>query len=215
MGFWKDLRTVLTHPDIVNELEVERTTRLQLSRALAVAEDQVADAEMDFDTLEGKLDRAYARLNACQAALRALCSRPPTNEQLKQIYEAVAPVQDPRGFHLYFSAQKLTGIELSDCFPYEDNRGLFEGMDGRQLLRWLTAAHFQAVDWAVVPGTTYERATLREMDTSTPKYQAFEKQLYEKALERMGFQNILEPHRKETVKAPDHLPHQPKRGDAR
>ena len=58
--------------------------------------------------------------------------------------------------------------------------------DGRQLLRYLTAAYFQAVSWEIVPGTTYERAILQEVDTSTPEYRAFEKQIYEVALRRMG-----------------------------
>ena len=50
------------------------------------------------------------------------------------------------------------------------------------------AAHFGAVSWEVVPGTTYERAILREVDTSTEEYQAFARQLYAKALERMGLE---------------------------
>lgn len=69
---------------------------------------------------------------------------------------------------------------------YEDARGQFELANGHTLLRYLTAAHFGAVSWEVVPGTTYERAILREVDTSTPEYQAFARQLYAKALERMG-----------------------------
>ncbi len=112
-------------------------------------------------------------------------------------------------------AEKLTGIDVSSFFPYEDNRGLFAEADGRQLLRWLTAAHFHAVDWSIVPGTTYERAALREVDTSTPEYQAFEKQLYEKVLERMGFQHLLTPDRDEVSRVPSHPLPQPKRGDTR
>ena len=100
---------------------------------------------------------------------------------------------DPSGFTLYRMAKELTGIDVPSCFPYEDNRGLFEEMSGHSLLDWLTAVHFQAVDWDIIPGTTYEAATLREVDTSTPEYQAFEKQLYAKVLERMGFQSLLEP----------------------
>lgn len=68
---------------------------------------------------------------------------------------------------------------------------MFEEMEGHQLLGWLTAVHFQAVDWDIIPGSTYEYTTLREVDTTTPEYQAFEKQLYAKVLERMGFENML------------------------
>lgn len=71
---------------------------------------------------------------------------------------------------------------------YEDACGRFEEANGHELLRYLTAAHFGAVSWEVVPGTTYERAILREVDTSTEEYQAFARQLYAKALERMGLE---------------------------
>lgn len=115
-----------------------------------------------------------------------------TTEKLKWFYKHVSPQKDPDGFQLYFAAQEITGIRhLWEEFPYEDARGCFEFADSRQLLRYLTAAHFGAVSWEAVPGTTYERAVLQEVDTSTPEYQAFEKQMYAQALERMGFQEFL------------------------
>ena len=93
---------------------------------------------------------------------------------------------------------------------------MFEVMEGHQHLGWLTAVHFQAVEWEIIPNSTYESATLLEVDTSTPEYQAFEKQLYEKVLERMGFQDILAPGRDDPARTPSHTSPQPKRGgDAR
>ena len=59
------------------------------------------------------------------------------------------------------------------------------------LLRYLTAAHFQAVQWEALPGTTYERTELLDIDTSTPEYQDFERRIYAKALRDMGFQDLL------------------------
>ncbi len=82
-------------------------------------------------------------------------------------------------------------------------------------MRWLTAAHFHAVDWSIVPGTTYERAALREVDTAAPEYREFERQLYEKVLERMGFQDLLTPGRDKAARAPSHPLPQPKRGNTR
>ena len=112
---------------------------------------------------------------------------PDTAENFRQVYERAALRHDPEGFQLFFAAQEVTGIRrLWEEFPYEDACGCFEFADGRQLLRYLTAARFGAVSWEIVPGTTYERAVLREVDTSTPEYQAFARQLYAKALERMG-----------------------------
>ena len=67
------------------------------------------------------------------------------------------------------------------------------------LLRYLTAARFGAVTWEVVPGACYEKAVLGTVDIFAPEYRAFEHQLYEKALERMGFQNILAPEHEETI----------------
>ena len=117
---------------------------------------------------------------------------PDTAESVRQVYERAAPRHDPEGFQLFFAAQEVTGIRrLWEEFPYEDACGCFEFADGRQLLRYLTAAHFGAVSWEIVPGTTYERAVLREVDTSTPEYCAFEQQIYETALERMGFREVL------------------------
>lgn len=98
-----------------------------------------------------------------------------TTEKLKQLYEHVSPQYDPDGFQLYFAAQKVTGIRrLWEEFPYEDACGRFEEADGHELLKYLTAAYFKAVAWEIVPGTTYERAVLQEVDVSTPEYSDFE-----------------------------------------
>lgn len=152
-------------------------------------------------------------MDASQAALRALCSSPPTNEELKRIYEASAPVQDPHGFGLYVAAKTLTKIEISTYFPYEENRGLFEDAKGPELLRYLTAARFNAVTWEVVPGTAYEKAVLGEVDTSAPEYREFERAIYARALKWAGLEEIL-PIQKET-QLPEHQKNEKKRDDAR
>lgn len=76
------------------------------------------------------------------------------------IYCKFAAQLDEDGFRLYHAAQRITGFQPYDAFPYEDNRGAFEAADGHTLLRYLEAAHFDAVTWEIVPGTTYERAIL-------------------------------------------------------
>ena len=113
-------------------------------------------------------------------------------EELKELYERVAPQYDPDGFRLYFAAQEIVGIKrLWEEYPYEDACGRFAEADGHELLKYLTAAYFEAVSWEIVPGTTYEKAILGKVDTSTPEYIAFEKRLYETVLERMGFREQL------------------------
>ncbi|WP_130868910.1 hypothetical protein [Intestinimonas massiliensis (ex Afouda et al. 2020)] len=115
-------------------------------------------------------------------------------EKIKCLYRHFAPRHDPDGFQLYSAAQEVTGIRhLWEEFPYEDACGCFEFADGRQLLRYLTAAYFRAVSWETVPGTTYERAILLEVDTGTLEYRAFEKRLYETALRRMGLRKTRNP----------------------
>lgn len=96
----------------------------------------------------------------------------------KTFYEQIAPELDPGGFKLYFTAQRLTGFELYKQFPYEDSRGMFEMMNGHQLMRYLLADQFHAIRWEIVPGTCYERAFLLPIDRTTPAYRAFEQKLY-------------------------------------
>ena len=113
-------------------------------------------------------------------------------EKLRRFYDCVAPQYDEEGFKLFHAAQKVTGItNLEAKFPYEDACGYFEDADGHRLLRYLTAAHFQAVQWEALPGTTYERTELLDIDTSTPEYRDFERRIYAKALRDMGFQDLL------------------------
>ncbi|MDB7869367.1 hypothetical protein, partial [Flavonifractor plautii] len=57
-------------------------------------------------------------------------------------------------------------------------RGMFEMMNGHQLMRYLLADQFHAVRWEIVPGTCYERAVLLPLDRTTPAYRAFEQKLY-------------------------------------
>ena len=51
------------------------------------------------------------------------------------IYCKFAAQLDEDGFRLYHAAQRITGFQPYDAFPYEDNRGAFEAADGHTLLR--------------------------------------------------------------------------------
>ena len=84
-------------------------------------------------------------------------------EELKELYERVASQYDPDGFRLYFAAQEIVGIKrLWEEYPYEDACGRFAEADGHELLKYLTAAYFEAVSWEIVPGTVLERMGFRE-----------------------------------------------------
>ena len=127
-----------------------------------------------------------------QKVLASYCPALDSTEKLFQFYDVIAPEFDRDGFHLYDAALMISGYRhIGSEFPYEDNCGAFDFADGHQLLKYLTALHFQAVKWDVVPGTPYEKATLLEVDTSTPEYRAFEREIYAGALRNMGFQDLL------------------------
>ena len=103
----------------------------------------------------------------------------------KEQYTQIAPRADPDGFHLYWAARALTGIDVPSSFHYEDNRGMFEAASGHTLLRYLAALHFDAVQWEIIGGG-YERAILGAVDTTTPEYKAFEQKIYSAALDRIN-----------------------------
>lgn len=185
----------------------------RLREGLAVAQAELADSREECAQLEDcctRLEKHCEELNgtrleltntlkntrqkveALRAVLLSFCPSLDSTEKFRQFYDCVSPQLDADGFQLYFAAEEITGIRgLHEHFPYEDARGYFEEADGHMLLRYLTAAHFGAVDWEIVPGTTYERATLREVDTAAPEHLTFEKQMYANALARMGFQEFL------------------------
>ena len=113
-------------------------------------------------------------------------------QQLKDKYSAsgyAVTVEEPRsGKDWNEYLQKRNTPERG---RYEDNRGAFEAADGHTLLRYLEAAHFDAVTWKIVPGTTYEEAILGKVDTTTPEYKAFREKVYADALHSMGLGSLL------------------------
>ena len=193
MGLRDMLRAIREYPAARAELETARSELRQAQQALEQSEQEQGSLRLTLEEQKDYTKFLSSKAEALQAALEEFCPRLSTPEELKRFYDAISPDMDPSGFTLYRMAKELTGIDVPSCFPYEDNRGLFEEMSGHSLLDWLTAVHFRAVDWDIIPGSTYESATLREVDTSTPEYQAFEKQLYGKVLARMGFENLLGP----------------------
>lgn len=206
MGLRDMLRAIREYPAARAELETARSELRQAQQELGQSRETCESLWLTTKFLSSKAE-------ALQAALEEFCPRLSTPDELKRFYDAISPDMDPSGFTLYRMAKELTGIDVPSCFPYEDNRGLFEEMSGHSLLDWLTAVRFQAVEWNIISGSTYESATLREVDTSTSEYQAFEKQLYAKVLERMGFQSLLGPEQEAgaITELKQHSP-QPKRG---
>lgn len=199
MGLRDTLQAIRGYPTVRARLEAAEQDLRQARTALEKSKLECQRLSGDYSEARHRLRFSEKKAEALQSALDAFCPKLASLEEMTRFYDTLSPSLAPQGFTLYHTAEKMTGIDLYGYFAYEDSSGLFEEMDGRRLLRWLTAARFGAVDWEIVTGTIYEEATLREVDTSTPEYQAFEAELYRKVLERMGFGDLLVP--EEVVKS--------------
>lgn len=193
MGLRDIIRAIREYPAARAELDTARFELRQARQALERSTQECERLEADKSDIYTRLRFSEKKAAALQSVLEAFCPKQASLEEMKRLYVAISPSLDASGFTLYRTAKKLTGIDIHTFFPYEDNRGMFEAMDGRQLLNCLTAARFGAVEWQIVEGTGHEKAVFREVDTSAPEYQAFEQQLYAKVLSRMGFENLLGP----------------------
>ena len=199
MGLKDIIRAIQEYPTVHADLEAVRFELRQARQELDQSEQDRESLSLTLLEREDYTDFLSNKAEALQDALKEFCPRLSTPEELKRFYDTISPGLDAKGFTLYHMAKELTGIDVPSLFPYEDNRGLFEVMEGHQLMNWLTAVRFQAVEWEIVSGTCYERAVLHKVDTSTPEYRAFECELYRKVLDRMGFGDLLAP--EEVVKS--------------
>ena len=173
-----------------------RLTASEYERSLAEQMLELRERECEglHKELREKDDRLRflcARADALSSALKEFSPRLSATEEMKRLYNAVSRSLDPDGFTLHRMAERLTGVDTVGLFPYEDACGMFEAASGQELLKYLTAYCFDAVEWEVVPGTACEKAVLGAVDASTPEYRQFEHQLYKNVLERMGFEGLL------------------------
>ena len=180
------------------ELDLSRMKCAQLQNRINELEPMIDEYYQESCGKEYAANQERQKVETLKKALASFCPALDSGEKLRQFYDSIAPDFDADGFRLYDAALSICGFpNLYAEFPYEDNRGVFDEADGRQLLKYLTALRFRAVRWEIVPGTTYERAILLEVDTTTPEYRAFEKQLYTQALCDLGFQSLLTPEREQ------------------
>ena len=184
----------------VREYPAKNQELNELRELLAHSESQLQIGEQKCRQLEDiclaqkrDVKQVEQKLEGCMNALRLFGPKLDTPELLEQFYAAVMPTMDRDGFRLYSTAAKMTGFNPYDVFSYEDNRGMFEEADGHTLMRYLLARQFNAVEWNIVPGTAYEAAVLRDVDTTTQEYRNFSKKLYEQTLRKMGFGHLLPP----------------------
>ena len=172
-------------------LEMEKLERKLTGQTLERKEQECERLHHSVEELGFRLRLQERRTAALTAALRTFAPDLTAAEEMKQLYDSVQPSLDMEGYTLYHMAEQLTGIHLHEAFPYESALGVFENAGGRELLAYLTAYCFNAVEWEVIPGKTYEAAVLGEVDTAAPEYRQFERRLYRDTLERMGFGDVL------------------------
>ena len=174
------------------ELDLSRMECSQLRNKIDELEPLLDEYYQEICNKEYAADRERQKVGSLKKAFVSFCPDLDSTEKLRQFYDVIAPAFDPDGFRLYDAALAISGYpSIPSEFPYEDNRGAFDHADGHQLLKYLTALRFHAVQWEIVSGTPYEKAVLQEVDTATPEYRAFEKQLYIQVLRDLGFQGLL------------------------
>ena len=169
----------------VQELVAERD---ELKRKRQQLEQQCESVSASLTLEQYRRKDVLVQVDCLSRLFQRFCTQPPTPEQL---YNQAAPYLDPDGFCIYAAVTNITGICIHEYFHYEENRGMFEAMSYPAKTRYLEAAHFGAVTWKIVPGTTYEEAILGKVDTTTLEYKAFREKIYADALHSMGLGSLL------------------------
>lgn len=104
-------------------------------------------------------------------------------EEAKKWYNANYHNFDEDGFIRFRMAESLLGKFSYAHFAYEDLKGLFEDMNGHQLLPYLLVQHAHKLGqpfverWEEV-SPCYERCINLSIDENTPKFKHFELKLY-------------------------------------
>jgi len=108
-----------------------------------------------------------------------------TADNAKRIYNFLKPYHyDTDGWILYDAAKDILKTDVYSEFPAEDNMGYFETLDGYGLLKWLEIAKFADKDYEQLPGG-YELLRSHTLDTESPKYQAFQNELWTAAMKNI------------------------------
>lgn len=175
----------------VQELIAERD---ELERKCQQLEQQCENVSGRLTLEQYRREDVLVQVDCLSHLFQRFCAQPPNPEQL---YNQAAPYLDPDGFCIYAAVTNITGICIHDYFHYEDNCGMFEAMSYPAKTHYLEAAHFGAVTWKIVPGTSYEEANLGKVDTTTPEYRAFREAICKDALGRMGLGHLLKTKEKE------------------
>lgn len=101
------------------------------------------------------------------------------NDDYTTAYTIIAPVLDAQGFHLYFAAEELTGIDVQSYY-LETPDGFFADATGNALLHLLEQAAFgKEVSKEVAPGIVVTETII---DESSESFKAHRAALYKNAV---------------------------------
>ena len=134
MGLRDIIQAIREYPAAHAELEATRFDLRQAQQALEKSQEDCVSLQLTLDEQKDHTDFLSHKAEALRDALKEFCPRLSTPEELKRFYDTISPSLDESGFTLYRMAKELTGIDVPSCFPYEDNCGMFEVMEGHQLL---------------------------------------------------------------------------------
>lgn len=165
----EELRSLL-----IQEQEKNRA----LERALANAEIRVNNAGVKLHNAEQRVHQHSLATQSLSATLLSEGFSP------EEIYGCISAL-DPKGFQLYWAAEKITGIDPSRYFSTEDNLGYFEESDGYQLLGWVEKAMFGEIEWVQL-NSPYEIAGDVKMHTDTDEYREYRNKLFTTTLIKLG-----------------------------
>lgn len=193
---------------VTHAMQIQEENRILAERNEALADELKAERERAEESdcacycAQATVMEMNSHIFQCKQSARNAVNYLRTNNisadcSAKAIYMAISPVLDPDGFELLDAAKKILGEFEYSFFPYEDNRGIFEMANGHQMLPYLLVqyadklgeANYKKDRWKIV-SSCYEECANTSIDKTTPEYQAFEKQLYTKVLERL---DILTP----------------------
>ena len=177
---------------LIDQLEAARNDLEDAEETIAQLKDEAKEQRRVVDNATYKLETEVQKSEAYYNALRTCVPPVQTTEDMERLYNAVSDKLDAEGFRLYRAAEEIVGYGPDDKMYYEANFGYFEDRDGHELLSDLEKLEFGDTYWEPVPGTATERTILGEADKTTPEYQAFRKEMYAKALENMGFGDLLQ-----------------------
>jgi hypothetical protein len=106
-----------------------------------------------------------------------------SSDNAEQIYNVLKETLDEESFILFHTAQDILHCDVYRHFIVEDTLGWFEEADGNKLKTFAEIACFGKCEYEIAG--PYEILKSYEIDCISPKYVAYQKELWPKAVENV------------------------------